>query len=48
MYLLTFALLLLVLLCLLLGAGLWIAMSLAAVGYVAMAFVHPTPGLFLA
>src|ERR671932_1787771 len=48
MDLLTFALLLLVLLCLLLGAGLWIAMSLAAVGYVAMAFVHPTPGLFLA
>lgn len=48
MDLLTFALLLLVLLCLLLGAGLWIAMSLAAVGYVAMAFVHPSPGLFLA
>src|ERR687890_1441131 len=48
MDLLTFALLLLVLLCLLLGAGLWIAMSLAAVGYVAMTFVHPTPGLFLA
>lgn len=48
MDLLTFALLLLVLLCLLLGAGLWISMSLAAVGYVAMAFVHPTPGLFLA
>nr|WP_256476462.1 TRAP transporter large permease subunit [Siccirubricoccus soli] len=45
---LTFALLLLVLLCLLLGAGLWIAMSLAAVGYVAMVFVHPSPGLFLA
>ncbi|MCB4821762.1 TRAP transporter large permease [Roseicella aerolata] len=48
MDLLTFGLLLLVLLCLLLGAGLWIAMSLAAVGYVAMAAVHPTPGLFLA
>src|SRR3954468_21473558 len=48
MDLLTFALLLLVLLCMLLGAGLWISMSLAAVGYVAMAFVHPTPGLFLA
>jgi len=46
--LLTFALLLLVLLCLLLGTGLWIAMSLAAVGYVAMAMVHPSPGLFLA
>jgi tripartite ATP-independent transporter DctM subunit len=48
MELLTFALLLLVLLCLLLGAGLWIAMSLAAVGYVAMVAVHPSPGLFLA
>jgi tripartite ATP-independent transporter DctM subunit len=48
MDLLTFALLLLVLLCLLLGAGLWISMSLAAVGYVAMAAVHPSPGLFLA
>ncbi len=48
MDLLTLALLLLVLLCLLLGAGLWIAMSLAAVGYVAMVVVHPSPGLFLA
>ncbi|WP_043340855.1 TRAP transporter large permease [Belnapia moabensis] len=48
MDLLSFALLLLVLLCVLLGAGLWIAMSLAAVGYVAMVFVHPSPGLFLA
>ena len=48
MDLLTLALLLLVLLCLLLGAGLWIAMSLAAVGYVAMVLVHPSPGLFLA
>jgi tripartite ATP-independent transporter DctM subunit len=48
MDLLTLALLLLVLLCLLLGAGLWIAMSLAAVGYVAMVMVHPSPGLFLA
>ncbi|TCZ58581.1 TRAP transporter large permease [Roseicella aquatilis] len=48
MDLLTLALLLLVLLCLLLGAGLWISMALAAVGYVAMAVVHPTPGLFLA
>jgi tripartite ATP-independent transporter DctM subunit len=46
--LLQLALLLLVLLCLLLGAGLWIAMSLAAVGYVAMATAHPTPGPFLA
>src|SRR3954453_11139787 len=48
MDLLTLALLLLVLLCLLLGTGLWIAMSLAAVGYVAMAMVHPSPGTFLA
>ena len=48
MDLLTFALLLLVLLCMFLGAGLWISMSLAAVGYVAMASVHPSPGLFLA
>ena len=48
MDLLTFALLLLVLLCMLLGAGLWISMSLAAVGWVAMTFVHPQPGLFLA
>ncbi len=48
MELLTFAMLLLVLLCFFLGAGLWISMSLAAVGYVAMAAVHPSPGLFLA
>jgi len=48
MDLLPFALLLLVLLCLLLGAGLWISMALAAVGYVAMAAAHPSPGLFLA
>ena len=48
MDLLTLALLLLVLLCMLLGAGLWISMSLAAVGWVAMSQVHPTPGLFLA
>jgi tripartite ATP-independent transporter DctM subunit len=48
MDLLTFALLLLVLLCLLLGAGLWISMALAGVGYIAMVFVHPSPGLFLA
>jgi tripartite ATP-independent transporter DctM subunit len=48
MDLLTFALLLLVLLVMLLGAGLWISMSLAAVGYVAMVAVHPSPGLFLA
>jgi tripartite ATP-independent transporter DctM subunit len=46
--LLSFALLLLVVLCLLLGTGLWIAMSLAAVGWLAMVVVHPSPGLFLA
>ena len=48
MDLLTFSLLLLVLLCFLLGAGLWISMSLAAVGWVAMAAASDTPGLFLA
>lgn len=48
MDLLTFALLLLILLCVLLGTGLWIPMSLAAVGYIAMMAVHPQPGLFLA
>jgi len=46
--LLSFALLLLFLLCLLLGAGLWIALALAGVGFVAMSAVHPSPGLFLA
>jgi len=46
--LLSFALLLLFLLCLLLGAGLWIALSLAGVGFIAMSAVHPSPGLFLA
>ena len=45
---LSFALLLLILLCVLLGTGLWIPMSLAAVGYIAMMAVHPQPGLFLA
>jgi len=48
MALTSLALVLLVLLCVLLGAGLWIALSLAATGLVAMAFVHPSPGLFLA
>lgn len=48
MDMLTLGLLLLVLLCLLLGAGLWISMSLAAVGWVATSVVHPEPGLFLA
>jgi tripartite ATP-independent transporter DctM subunit len=46
--LLSFALLLLILLCVLLGMGLWIPMSLAVVGYIAMMAVHPQPGLFLA
>jgi tripartite ATP-independent transporter DctM subunit len=32
----------------LLGAGLWISMSLAAIGWVAMNVVSDTPGLFLA
>ena len=48
MDLLTTALLLLVLLCLLLGAGLWIALALAGAGWVAMTLVHPSPGLYLA
>jgi len=48
MELLEIALLLLVLLCLLLGTGLWIALCLAGTGYVAMLIVHPSPGLFLA
>ena len=48
MDLLTIALLLLVMLCLLLGSGLWIALALAGTGYVAMSLVNPTPGLFLA
>lgn len=48
MGLLETALLLLVLLCLLLGSGLWIALSLAGAGWVAMSLVHPQPGLFLA
>ena len=48
MEMLSFALLLLILLCVLLGTGLWIPMSLAVVGYIAMMAVHPQPGLFLA
>lgn len=48
MEMLSFALLLLILLCVLLGTGLWIPMSLAVVGYIAMIAVHPQPGLFLA
>ncbi|MBC7433598.1 MAG: TRAP transporter large permease subunit [Rubritepida sp.] len=48
MDLVTFSLLLLFLLCLLLGSGLWIALSLAGTGYIAMLMVNPSPGLFLA
>jgi len=48
MELLQIALLLLVMLCLLLGSGLWIALALAGTGYVAMSVVNPSPGLFLA
>jgi tripartite ATP-independent transporter DctM subunit len=46
--LLELALFLLILLCLLLGAGLWISLALTVVGLVAMSMVHPSPGLFLA
>ena len=48
MELTSLALLLLVLLCVLLAGGLWISMALAATGLVAMSFVHPSPGTFLA
>ena len=48
MELLSFALLLLILLCVLLGTGLWIPMSLAVVGYIGMMAVPPQPGPFLA
>ncbi len=48
MDLLQFSLVLLVVLFALLGAGLWISFSLAAVGWVAMAAVHPQPGTYLA
>ena len=48
MGLLEFALLLLFMLCLLLGSGLWIALALTGTGWVAMSIVHPDPGLFLA
>ena len=44
----TLSLLLLTVLCLLLGSGLWIALALAGTGYIAMLMVNPTPGLFLA
>lgn len=48
MDLITLSLLLLFVLCLLLGSGLWIALSLAGTGWLAMSFVNPSPGLFLA
>ncbi|MCR0982286.1 TRAP transporter large permease [Roseomonas populi] len=40
--------LLLLLLGLFLAGGLWIGMSLAFVGFIAMTFVHPQPGTYLA
>ncbi|WP_426957285.1 TRAP transporter large permease [Muricoccus radiodurans] len=46
--LLTLGIFLLIFMVVLLGGGIWIAFSLAAVGYVATALVNPTPGLFLA
>ena len=48
MGLLELSALLFLLLVLLLAGGLWIGMSLAAVGFVAITFVHPQPGTFLA
>jgi tripartite ATP-independent transporter DctM subunit len=48
MELLELALGLLILLCLLLGAGLWIAMSLAFVGWVAMTYTGQPAGQYLA
>jgi tripartite ATP-independent transporter DctM subunit len=48
MGLLETALLLLGLLVLMLGAGLWVALALTGAGWVAMSLVHPQPGLFLA
>ncbi len=47
MDMLTLGLILFLLLVVLLAAGVWIAMALAVIGWVAMVFVHPTPGLFL-
>ncbi|WP_376100390.1 TRAP transporter large permease [Roseomonas sp. CCTCC AB2023176] len=44
----TLGLLLLVVMFLLLGGGIWIAFTLSAVGYVALVLTNPTPGLFLA
>jgi len=44
----TLSLLLLTVLCLLLGSGLWIALALAGTGYIAMLAANPSPGLFLA
>ncbi len=48
MDLLTLSAMLLAFLGVLLAGGLWIALALGATGYVAMALVHPSPGLFLA
>ncbi len=48
MGLLETALLLLFLLCMLLGTGLWIALALTGTGWIATSLVHPQPGLFLA
>uniref|UniRef100_UPI0013596562 TRAP transporter large permease n=1 Tax=Rhodovarius lipocyclicus TaxID=268410 RepID=UPI0013596562 len=48
MDLITMSLFLLFVLCLLLGSGLWIALSLAGAGWMAMTLVNPNPGLFLA
>ncbi|HEY8614503.1 MAG TPA: TRAP transporter large permease subunit [Roseomonas sp.] len=48
MGLLEFSGLLLLLLVMLLAGGLWIAISLAVVGFVAVSFVHPQPGTYLA
>ncbi len=48
MGLLEIALVLLFLLCLLLGSGLWIALALTGTGWIATSLVHPQPGLFLA
>ena len=44
----TLSLLLLTVLCLLLGSGLWIALALAGTGYIAMLVANLSPGLFLA
>lgn len=45
---LTLALILMLALCLLLASGLWIGMSLAAIGFIAIALSNGQPGMFLA